>query len=640
MKKSALRAVTLTLVILLFTLMGCGNTNTTPVEPDVNENYVPYDEALREDDSRGLSAADYSVMNVVGTDDFGRTILSVDSKKDQDRYVGMFFFLTLGQHTNHSGIYDVDLITEQGTHNEYFTESNDMYSPVGAAHFWGEPVWGYYNSKDPWVIRKQIEMLTMSAIDFIVLDTSNNVLYKQVTDVLFPILLEYQQAGWNVPRVVYYLGKHELAGDLSAIKEAYDNFYGVTAWQSLWFTPNDDAKPMIIAPDTVIRHLSASADADERKLSELFDFRYTQWPIDPPVNEPYFEDGAPWIDFSLPQTSHNGWISLSIAQHTNVKMSETSGARGRGWTPTRQIMGVWYGQNDSENWRQGPNFEAQWKTVLDMDEQQKKQDARFVFLTGWNEWVAEKIDCKDGTYMMCDTFNAEFSRDIEPSRSSGMKDNFFLQTVRNIHADNFNAAKHYRYPQATPDITRDDADVWGGVKATYRDFTGECVARDFAAMAGVERYTDNTNRNDIDTVSVAHDEQYLYFRVSCVDDITAYAANDTSWMNIWLRTANGAGSMLNGYNYVINRGVSGGKTEIMRCKSASDMKSVGQGDVAVCGNVMIVRVPLQTLNLSAGNYSFEFKVTDNVTNPEKDLLNLYCTGDAAPIGRLNFSYGY
>ena len=111
-------------------------------------------------------------------------------------------------------------------------------------------------------------------------------------------------------------------------------------------------------------------------------------------------------------------------------------------------------------------------------------------------------------------------------------------------------------------------------------------------------------------------------------------------MNIWLRTANGAGSMLNGYNYVINRSVSGGKTEIMRCKSASDMKSVGQGDVAVYGNVMIVRVPLQTLNLSAGNYSFEFKVTDNVTNPEKDLLNLYCTGDAAPIGRLNFSYGY
>ena len=263
-----------------------------------------------------------------------------------------------------------------------------------------------------------------------------------------------------------------------------------------------------------------------------------------------------------------------------------------------------------------------------------------MFLTGWNEWVAEKIDCKDGTYMMCDTFNAEFSRDIEPSRSSGMKDNFFLQTVRNIHADNFNAAKHYRYPQATPDITRDDADVWGGVKATYRDFTGECVARDFAAMAGIERYTDNTNRNDIDTVSVAHDEQYLYFRVSCVDDITAYTANDTSWMNIWLRTANGAGSMLNGYNYVINRSVSGGKTEIMRCKSASDMKSVGQGDVAVYGNVMIVRVPLQTLNLSAGNYSFEFKVTDNVTNPEKDLLNLYCTGDAAPIGRLNFSYGY
>ena len=68
-------------------------------------------------------------------------------------------------------------------------------------------------------MRKQIEMLTMAGVDFIVLDTSNNVLYENVTAVLFDLLLEYQEAGWDVPRVVYYLGKHDLGADISVFKQ-------------------------------------------------------------------------------------------------------------------------------------------------------------------------------------------------------------------------------------------------------------------------------------------------------------------------------------------------------------------------------------------------------------------------------------
>ena len=313
-----------------------GSQDATQAETESESGTEPAPQPVvdRVTDTRDLTDAQYSVLNVSGTDDFGRVILPVDGKVNDDRYTGMFYFLTLGQHTNHSGIYDVNKITYEGTFNKAFTDFNTPITPVGAAHFWGEPVWGYYNSQDPWVMRKQIEMLTMAGIDFLVLDTSNNVLYENVTAVLFELLLEYQAAGWDVPRVMYYLGKHELNADVQVIKQAYNVFYAKDQYKSLWFTPNNPEKPMIVAPDNVIAKLRASTDAQEKALSEFFDFRVTQWPIAAPVNEPVYENGAPWISFEYPQTSQQGWINLSIAQHVSVCMTDTRASRGRGWHPT------------------------------------------------------------------------------------------------------------------------------------------------------------------------------------------------------------------------------------------------------------------------------------------------------------------
>ncbi len=613
-----------------------------PTDTESETDAPVVDTVERVEDTRDLTAAEYSILNITGTDDFGRVINPVDGRIDDDRYVGMFFFLTLGQHDNHNGIFDVNLITAEGTHHKAFTYYDTFITPVGSAHFWGEPVWGYYNSEDPWVIRKQVEMLTMAGVDFLVLDTSNNVLYERVTAQLFSILKEYHDQGWDVPKVVYYLGKHEIVADIGVFKQVYNIFYKDDTYKDLWFTPNDPTKPMIIAPDNVIASFKDSSNASEKALYDFFDFRVTQWPIDAPVNEPVYEYGAPWIDFSLPQTSQEGWISVSCAQHVSVNMTDMQNSHGRGWTPVsyNESRDEWRGRNDHDNWRKGPNFQAQWDTVLNMTAEEKKADARFVFLTGWNEWVAQKIRISENNYYMVDTYNPEYSRDLEPSRSDGMKDYFFLQTVMNIHSDNYNAAIHYTYDPATPDITKDDTAVWDTSKAVYRDFTGECIPRDFKNMDRSMNYVDNTNRNDIDTVTVLRDSEYLYFRVTCVSDITAYTEGDKGWMNLWIRTDAAGEDTLNGYDFVINRQVNGDKTEILRCKSADDMTSVGQGDVKVFGKAMVVRVPLEALGLNNANYHVQFKVTDNVQNVEEDILNLYSTGDAAPIGSLNFSYGY
>lgn len=616
-------------------------TETVTAEPapeqttEAQNEPEPQPTVQRVPDERELTDAEYSVLNIVGTDDFGRVILPVDGKVNTDRYVGMFYFLTLGQHTNHTGIYDINKITYEGTFNKAFTHYNTPLTPLGSAHFWGEPVWGYYNSCDPWVMRKQIEMLTMAGIDFLVLDTSNNVLYENVTAVLFELLLEYQNAGWDVPRVVYYLGKHDVNADTNVFKQVYSIFYANDTYKSLWFCPNDPEKPMIIAPDNVIARFKESSNTQEKMFAEFFDYRVTQWPTAAPVNEPVYEYGAPWIEFELPQRIQEGWISLSIAQHVTVNMTDTKNSRGRGWHPTVLKKNKWKGENDHENWRQNLNFQAQWNTVLEMTPEQRATDARFVFLTGWNEWVAEKLRHSDGTYYTCDTFNAEYSRDIEPSRSSGMKDYAYFQTIMNIHADNYAPAVHYEYPAVTPDISKDDAVAWESA-VTYRDFTGECADRNFKAMAGDMVYTDTTGRNDIDTISILRDTEYLYFRITCAQDITAYTDGDQGWMNIWLKTANAGTDLFCGYEYVINREVSGNKSTIL----AANGQSVGEADVSVFGKAMIVRVPLSALGLDENDYQIEFKVTDNVQDMENDPLNLYSTGDAAPIGSLNFSYGY
>lgn len=600
----------------------CGSVNGGGSDSMNNSEstYHGYDESKRVEDTRNITDQEYTVLNVVGTDDYGRQIVTVDGKKDNEKYVGMFYFLTLGQHSNHKGIYDISKITQDGLDLDAF-QSNSQASPVGAAHFWGEPVFGYYNSTDEWVIRKQIEMLTLAGVDFIVLDTSNAVLYKQVTDVLFPVMLEYQQAGWNVPKVMYYIANNNNENTVypNCLREVYDYFYATDTYKSLWFCPN--GKPLIT------RHELATDDFlktfDGGKYLDFFEFKTRQWPI----NDYNKDDGAAWMEFEYPQPLHGDWISISVAQHYSVRFSDTIGTHGRGYDETT-------GLNDHDNYGKGLNYQTQWETAYKYDS--LGYNVKYAFITGWNEWVAEKMVDSSGVYFTVDQFNEEYSRDIEPCVNEKVADNFYMQTIRNIKAFNYSAAKHYVYPKTTVDMTR-DGDEWNDIRA-YVDFTNDCKDRDAFGMVKTLRYTDNSGRNDIETVKVARDDEYLYFRVTTKDDITSYTDGDEKWMNILLKTDNGT-SLWNGYNYVLNRSVSGDKTAVMKAsRDGKSLEKCGEGEVKVYGKTMLVKVALKDLGLSSSNYHIEFKVADNVA--AYDHVELYRSGDAAPIGRLNYSYGY
>ena len=84
----------------------------------------------------------------------------------KDRYVGMFYFVWLNQ-LGTDGPYDVEKILKQDP-TAAMNENHPLWGPInGTAHHWGEPLFGYYFSRDEWVIRKHIEMLSYADIDFL-----------------------------------------------------------------------------------------------------------------------------------------------------------------------------------------------------------------------------------------------------------------------------------------------------------------------------------------------------------------------------------------------------------------------------------------------------------------------------------------
>ena len=110
-------------------------------------------------------------------------------------------------------------------------------------------------------------------------------------------------------------------------------------------------------------------------------------------------------------------------------------------------------------------------------------------------------------------------------------------------------------------------------------------------------------------------------------------------MNIRIRTGNAGETDALGYNYIVNYSVlSDSKTGIGKLTKKGYEKA-GEADYAVSGNMLTVKIPLKTLGLKSDYRTIEFKVSDNVTDPS-DVLSFYNSGDSAPIGGLNFSYGY
>ena len=594
--------------------------------------------AAPQDARRNLSAYEFSMASLSATDKFGREIAPMGYlKTDRERFVGLFYWMWISN-TNYyyHNIFDCTKLmsTEEGAAAFWNIDpSNAAYqqlSQIGAFHFTNEPLYGYYNSSDPWVITRHMELFILAGIDFIFLDTSNSLIYdedirgsqfegvvKAPSYTLLDTMLELYEKGWDVPKVVFLTNTR--SGE--RVEEIRRAFYDSGKYEALWFKP-DGVRPMIIA--TTEQNDGASDTwGDVNKFVPVsaadqlyFDVKETQWP-----NKGSKPNGFPWISNRAPQTYHeeSKAISVSVAQHGNLGFTDMIDRNSRGYNYKEQKV--------EENWQLGQNFENQWDTVFSLEE--KGTDVTFVNVTGWNEWVGMKFGNLDSKAVMVDNFYGQYTRDIEPDKTL-YQDTTLLQLTRNLRKFKYEpAAETYLWKTKTVRAFEDFEDV----PAVYVDFEGDALARDywsFDVKPTGPYYTDATDRNDILETRVVHDGTNLYFLVTTKEDVTAYESGD-NWMNILIKTeASTEDNSFAGYNFAVNRAPDGNTTSVEKSTGGWNWESAGAAELLVEGNRMMITV------------------ADNVQKPswfaaedaEHDILHYYATGDSAPLGRYSYSYGY
>ena len=589
---------------------------------------------------------DYSTgfMRTSATDDYDRSFGEVTDYNGN--VVGIFYFLWLSQA---SVTTNVDSYIEDGNVEAVLT--GDEVGMAPAFTYWGEPMYGFYQVEDEWVVRKHVELFINAGLDFICFDCTNNDFYQAAAKAVLDVLLEYAEMGYDVPRAMFMTNS-----DSTLMTEnIYNAFYRRDTYDAVWFYGNGD-KPWII---------SSYAGSDANILDRFY-FKPAQWP-----NRSYNENGFPWISWHYPQETYtdreNDYtiMSVSVSQHTGIggslsdagvtginfsisglfapynydTLSDSLKARVSSETATKYYNYNWgrgysheTGSNDYDSALANVNFEEQWDSAL------QNEDVNLVFVTGWNEWIAQK-QSKDpllgSSYgYFVDTFSTEFSRDIE-MMNGGYLDNCYLQLVANI--------REYKGVGYGTQVTRNatvakgtdlfDLSNWSAAPV-YKDLVGETEPR-AALGAGGNYYTNDTGRNDIQEVRVASDEEYVYFLVAAAEDITAKEAADTRWMNVFIGIEGAEGGW-NGLQYVVNRSLDGTTASLDKIENGA-YASVGTAATVVSGRYMLVQVAKKSLGIEGDEFWIVFKVTDNLQK-DFDVTDLYTNGDAAPIGRINYSY--
>ena len=566
----------------------------------------------------------YNMNMLVGFDEYGRSLTPVSARKS-DKEVGIFYFLWLGQH-GAPDIYDNSIILEQYGKDTLFHTDDRKVSPAGQFHWWSEPLYGYYNSSDEWVIRRHLEMLTQAGVDFLVFDVTNCFTYQSVAEKVMKVITELRAEGWDAPQITYLTHSRSI----QTIKTLYNDVYKKELYPESWYRV--DGKPMMIGYTEEIDDLNEAASRGDtsykpgdlpQELQDFFYMREVLWPYE---SGDGVKNAWPYTEWKYPQPMRTDMISVSIATHPALpfSFSLTHEGRmnwGRGYDPRRK-------ENSAEGAMSGTFFDYQWRTAL-------LRDPRFVMVTGWNEWVAQK-NMYEGEYAFVDGVDLEYSRDAEPMKG-GYEDAYYIQMMYYI--------RQFKYESAEgmiADTVRKTIDVhgaaaqWEDINAVYRRVGKDDGSRNSVGGAPTVKYTQEAVRNSITEVRVTNDDENLYFYIKCEGDIVT--ADEANWMNLFVGI--GTSPAVKGwesYDFAINRTRNGSAAAIEKLNP--DYTGETQEATAaytVQGNVMQIKIPRAALGLEAGG-DFYFKVADGVSDPA-EIMDYYVSGRSLPMGRLSYLY--
>lgn len=553
----------------------------------------------------------------VATDALGRKLAehSETGGPRTDKQVAMFYW---NWHTQDFINVEPVNVQEVLTHNPEAIHDYDHPAwTQGGRHHWSEPLFGYYVSTDPWVLRKHAEMLADAGVDVVFFDCTNQTLmWDDALHALGRVWSQARADGVRAPDIAFLCTFAPLDHSRELVTKIYDEIYKKELYQDLWFSW--DGKPLIMAyPDNL---------SDE--VQEFFTFR----PGQPTYNRgPSKPNHWGWLEF-YPQ---NGYVKdaagnfeqLTVGVAQNATQSLTPAAMN----DKEQVFGRSYTQRGGMDTRPeavnlGLNFQEQWERALEVD-------PKLVFVTGWNEWTAGRYKEWQGTTnALPDQCNQEYSRDIEPMKG-GHADNYYYQLIDSIRR--FKGVTAPRPASGPMTAVMDgEFDEWEQVEPVFRDHQDVVGPRDHRGY-GSTWYRDNSGRNDIVIAQVARDADNLYFFVQTVADLSP---SSDKWMMLLLDIDRDKATGWEGYDFIVNRKAPrDGKLVLEQCVGPWKWKEVAELEFQTNGKGLELRIPKQHLASPKEVDGFEFKWSDNM-QVDGDVMDFYLHGDAAPSGRFNYLY--
>lgn len=368
------------------------------------------------------------------------------------------------------------------------------------------------------------------------------------------------------------------------------------------------------------------ADGDARPMLDFFTFRKPQPDYFAGQTRP---DMWSWLEVHPQHVFTNAFgekeqMSVGVGQNAvNGRLGSMSepGAHGRsfhrGATDTRP-----------DAVRLGLNVTEQWNRAL-------QEDPRFIFVTGWNEWIAGRFKEFSGIkrpVMFVDQFDQEHSRDIEPMRG-GHGDDYYYQLVSYVRR--FKGARPIPAARSQP-IRIDGAFAdWREVEPEFRDTVGDPMRRDHRGWDTNVVYRNMTGRNDIIAAKASWDASTASFYARTRESLTP--ATGSNWMVLFLDLdANVATGWL-GYDVVINR--TGPGVVERNDGGRFAWKRVGEAAWRVAESELEIGLSWSVLGVNAAASlptRIDFKWADNCL-AAGDWTDFTLNGDAAPNDRFNFS---
>ena len=524
-----------------------------------------------------------------------------------DRTVALFYFLWQYQHSK-TGPHDITKILAK--HPDAINDGNHpAWGPANHYHHFAEPLFGYYRSTDEWVYRKHAEMLADAGVDVLIFDCSNGFTYKESYMALCRAFDQAQQDGVNVPKIAFLCRFG--AGDPDEIEGLYRDLYKPGLYKNLWFFWK--GKPLIMAyPEGV-----------PKKIRRFFTFRP---PMPTYFDPPSRPDHWSWLQ-RYPQHAFGGTAKRPEQMAVGVAMNALRNQITALSDPRSMGRSYHNGHTDSrpDAYQYGFNFQEQWDRAIEVDPE-------LVFVTGWNEWVAMRMNAfasYTAPVVFVDLFDVEYSRDIEPMKG-GYGDNYYYQMVSNIRK--FKGMERPQKAGAPKTITVDgDFSDWNRVRPKFTDYRGDTVHRNYPGWGDQLHYVNTQGRNDIVMSKVSRDAENIYFYVKTAAPISS--SSDSSWMMLFIDTDRSKETGWEGYDVVLNRSAPG---VLEKSSKGWNWSKATPVDFNVTGCEMELVIPRSALELPAEQpLDIEFKWVDNLNRPG-DIMGFYNCGDAAPGGRFNY----